>query len=226
MSDFFREVDEEMRNERMRNLWRRFGVYIIGVIVLIVVGTAAYRGYLAWQESQAAASGDRFLEAIRLTNDGDAAGAQRIMDELAADGTGKYPMLAQFRSAALLVKEAKNAEAVAAYDALSKDGAVPTDLQDFATLQAGLAAVDVESFDAVKSRLGGLVLEENPWRNLAREALALSAWRAKQVDEAARLVAEVLAEQNTPQGLRPRIQILRDLIISSGGTLPDVSDSG
>ena len=64
MSDIFREVDEDIRNERFKRLWDRFGPYVIGVAVLIVVVTAGYRGWQYWQNSQAAATGDRFVAAI------------------------------------------------------------------------------------------------------------------------------------------------------------------
>ena len=42
MSDIFREVDEEIRHERYKRLWDRFGPYLIAVALLIVVGTAAF----------------------------------------------------------------------------------------------------------------------------------------------------------------------------------------
>ena len=39
MSDdgFFREVEEELRSERLKNFWERFGVLIVAGAVLIVV---------------------------------------------------------------------------------------------------------------------------------------------------------------------------------------------
>ena len=39
MSDdgFFREVDEELRNDRVRSFWNRFGRYIIAAAVALVL---------------------------------------------------------------------------------------------------------------------------------------------------------------------------------------------
>ncbi len=45
MSDIFREVDEDLRREQFKRLWDRFGTYVIGLAVLIVVVTAGYRGW-------------------------------------------------------------------------------------------------------------------------------------------------------------------------------------
>mgnify|MGYP006945477697 CR=1 FL=1 len=49
MSDIFREVDEDLRHERYKRLWDRFGVYVIGLAVVIVLGVS---GYKAWATAQ------------------------------------------------------------------------------------------------------------------------------------------------------------------------------
>jgi hypothetical protein len=71
MSDIFKEVDEDLRREQVRKLWDRYGPYVIGLAILIVVATAGYRGWEYWQERQAQATGDRFLAALALANKGE-----------------------------------------------------------------------------------------------------------------------------------------------------------
>ena len=46
MSDtqFIREIDEELRRERLMKLWERYGAYAVGAAVLIVAATAGWRG--------------------------------------------------------------------------------------------------------------------------------------------------------------------------------------
>ncbi len=58
MSDIFREVDEDIRHEKYRRLWDRFGSWVIAVAVLIVVGTGGYRGWLYWQDTQSQSAGE------------------------------------------------------------------------------------------------------------------------------------------------------------------------
>ena len=40
MSDIFREIDEELRRDNFAKLWERYGQYLIGLAVLIVLITA------------------------------------------------------------------------------------------------------------------------------------------------------------------------------------------
>ena len=43
MSDIIREVDEELRRERMMKLWERYGIYVVAVAVLVVVAVGGWR---------------------------------------------------------------------------------------------------------------------------------------------------------------------------------------
>ena len=100
MSDIFREVDDDLRREQLKRMWDRYGTYVIGLAVLIVLVTAGWRFYEYWQEQRAEASGDRFVAALRLAEDGKHTEAVTALDELVKDGSGGYPLLATFRSAA------------------------------------------------------------------------------------------------------------------------------
>lgn len=226
MTDFFREVDEELRNDRMRAIWRNYGKYIVAGLVLAVAATAVYRFYLYWSDRQSAASGDRYLEALELTKNGERDKAQAILAELEKDGYGDYPLLARFRAAGAILAAGQKTDALKAYDALAGDKSISADLRDYARLQAAMIAVDLEGYDAVKTRTAALVETGNPWRLLAREALALSAWKAGDIAEAAKWVQELKAAPETPQGLRQRVLLLEDLIVAAGGSLPATGGAG
>src|SRR3954463_12853583 len=113
-----REVDEELRRDRVRKLWRQTAPFVIGGAVLIVLVVAGYEGWTWWQKSQSAKSSDQFYAAATVADGTDLAAAKTALDAVIAQGSGGYPMLAQFREAALLSQQGKTAEAVAAYDSL------------------------------------------------------------------------------------------------------------
>ena len=49
-----REVDEDMRQERMRAMWRRYRVPLLSIVVLLVVVTA---GMSLWRDHKSAQAG-------------------------------------------------------------------------------------------------------------------------------------------------------------------------
>src|SRR5690606_7986065 len=55
MSDdsFFREVDQELRQDRAKALWDRYGTAIIAAAIAVVVATSAVVGWDYWSQSRA-----------------------------------------------------------------------------------------------------------------------------------------------------------------------------
>ena len=43
MSDILRQVDEELRQDRLINFWRRYRVYLIGGLILLIVSVLGYQ---------------------------------------------------------------------------------------------------------------------------------------------------------------------------------------
>ncbi len=43
MSDILRQVDEDLRKEKLTSLWNRFKIYIISVTFLIIISVSAYQ---------------------------------------------------------------------------------------------------------------------------------------------------------------------------------------
>lgn len=216
MSDIFREVDEEIRHERYKRLWNRFGTYLIAIAVLIVAGTAAWRGWLYWQETAGREAGDIYVSAARLAEQGNFAEAEARLAELAG-GPGGYPQLAALRAAALKAQAGDAAGAMAAFDQIADDGRSERLLRDIARLRAGYLALDLEDHAGATSRLEALAGDDNGWRFLAREALALSAWKQGDTAAARRWIGGIIDQEGVPGDVASRASTLRDLIDAAEG---------
>src|SRR5690606_14452841 len=161
-SDIFREVDEDLRHEQYKRLWDRFGPYVIGLAILIVVAVGGYKTWEWWENSRAAATGDRFLAALTLSEEGKHDEAVAALDAIAADGSGGYPVLAIFRSAGEKAAAGDRDGAVAAYDSISSRSGLPPLVADLARVRAALILVDSQSPQELTSRIGDLAKTGNP----------------------------------------------------------------
>jgi hypothetical protein len=211
VADIFHEVDEEVRRERLKQLWDRYGIVLIALAVLLVAGIGAWRGYEWWMAKQAAAAGAQFEHAVTLSEQGKQKEAQAAFDKLAADAPGGYRTLANFRAAAGLVKD-KPAEAAKAYDKLATDPAVGPTLQDLATVRAALLQVDTVPFDQLKRKLEPVAATGHPFRATARELLALSAWGHHDYAQARHYIDSLMADPETSPAMRSRVELLAALI--------------
>jgi hypothetical protein len=122
---FFREVNEELRSDKAKAIWSRYGSLLIGAVVALVVGTAVFAFYEYWTEKQASQSGDQFLAALNLVRDGKNDEALKTLDQLEKDGYGAYPVLARMRAAGVIAQKGDLAGAVAAFDKVSADTCAP-----------------------------------------------------------------------------------------------------
>ena len=84
MSDIFQEVDEDLRRERLKKAWDRYGIYVIAAALLIIVITAGYRGYEAWTTSRERAAGDLFVAALEEAGDARTTSAAETLAAFAA----------------------------------------------------------------------------------------------------------------------------------------------
>ncbi|MEX0853481.1 MAG: tetratricopeptide repeat protein [Bauldia sp.] len=220
MSDVFREVDEDIRREQLRKLWRRFAPFVIAAAILIVAGTAGYRGWEYWQKSRAEANGDRFIAALELAIADKHDESIAALESIATDGSGGYPVLAGFRIAAEKAAAGDNAGAVAAFDAIAARGDTPAEIKNLARLRAALLIVDRADFADLKNRIGDLATVGNPWRHTARELLGLGAWRSGDYAAAKSYFEEINADQETPAALRQRSQLMLALIAAEAPESP------
>jgi len=221
----FREVDEELRSERMRSMWRRFGPFVIGAAVLIVILVAVNEGWRWYQDSVAATSSEQFYQAYDLTQSGDIAGAQEALEQVIADGSGAYPTLARFSQAALMAQEGQTEEALAAYDRLATEQSNPH-LRDLALLFAAGLLVDRGDVEGVRSRVGGLISEDNVLRNPARELLGLAQYAAGDAAAARATFAEVLNDPEVSLELRQRVSLFDAQLQAEGAPAPATEDGG
>ena len=218
MSDdsFIREVNDEIRREQAQALWDRFGPAILGLAILVVLGTAAFVGYRYWDESRANRSGDAFSQALKLANDGKSDDALTALQQLEKDGYGAYPLLARMRAATVKADKGDFAAAVADFDGVAADTAIPQGIRDMARLRAALLLVDHGSFADVSSRVEALTADNNTLRHTAREALGLAAWKEGKTQDALKLFDQIAADDGAPRNARQRATLMSELIRGSG----------
>lgn len=218
MSDIFREVDEDIRREQYKKLWDRFGIYVIGLAVIIVVATAGYRGWVYWQERQAQATGERFAAALALADAGRHGEAESALAAIVADGSGGYPTLARFRIASERAAAGDKAGAVAEFDQVAGDTGTPPLIKDMARLRAALILTETASLADLEGRIGDLAATGNPWRNSAREFLGLTAWRNGDYAAAQKYYQQIAEDEQKPQSLTTRAEMMLSLLRARLGT--------
>lgn len=214
---FIREVEEELRTERLQNFWDKYGNYLIAGAVAIVVATGGYRFYEYYSANQSAAAGDSFMEAVRLSDAGKQDEALAAFAKLEGEGGETYRVMALMRGAAELAAKGEKAEAIAKFDAVAADNSANENMRSISRIRAAMLLVDTGTVADVEQRVGELALPGAPYRSSAREALGLAHYQAGDLEKAFKQFEMISKDTDTPTALSQRTSIMLDLIASQGG---------
>jgi hypothetical protein len=205
---FIQEVTEEVRQDRMFALWKKWGPYGIAAIVLIV-GGAAFWSYQQDQARQAAElRGGTFLAADPAVPADQIALADKI--------DGPAALIAALAAAGAEAEEGRFDEARTRYLAVAGEAGLPRDYADLARLQAVRAGAATAGADlaALSAELEPLIAEDAPYRLLGLELRAVLAMQAGKIDDAQKDLRTLLDDPAITDGLQLRA---REMLTTTGG---------
>ena len=204
MADIFREIEEDLRRERAENLWKKYGSYVVGVALGVILTVAAYAGWQAYSERQRLADGERFAAALQQVRPGTEAAAADALSMVAQESGAGYAVLARLREAALRAEAGEAAGAIALYDALAADDGVDPLFRELALLLSVMHQMDGGDAATLIERLTPLTAAGNPWRHSALEIDGILAFRSGDRGRAREVFTRLSDDATTPQGLRAR----------------------
>ena len=207
-----RQIDEEMRRERLAQLWDKYGVLAIGVVAAILIGFGGWRIYLGEAQRAAQRAGAQYAEASRLLADKKAADAVTAFNSIATSGPAGYAQLAKLRLAANAREGGRVDEAIAHYRSLADQTSADPLFRAFAKLQIAALKVDTASFTDIKNQLNGLLAADSPWRHDAQEILGLAAYRGGDMKAAREAFQALMVAKDVPQEVVQRAQLAMALI--------------
>lgn len=204
MADIFREVDEELRQDQLKQIWKRYGRLIVAAMVAVVLAVGGFQAWKAWDLSQRTALSDRFADALGQADSGDTAAAEEALAAIAAETSGGYGTLAAFAQARLRAETGDTAGAAALWERVANEEAEGSPLQRIAVLLAIMHQVDDGDAAALETRLAPLTKAGEAFRPTALELTAILALRQGDRARARETYALIVDDLAAPAGLRAR----------------------
>jgi len=214
MADFFREVDEEVRRDRIIRLWTKYRFFLITAAVLLVAGTGAWRLFAQYREGTAEAAGTKFEAAMQLSRDGKSEEAAAAFEAAAKTAPRGYAILARLRAADEAAAGDPQA-AIKAYEALAASPGIDPLYQDIAKLRAAMLRVDTDDPLDFERKFAPLASDTFAYRYQIRELLGLAALKRGAFDAAANWFDGIVSDTRSPPGLNMRARALLEMAKSS-----------
>ena len=211
MSDIFREVEEDVRRERLQKLWKAYGNYAIAALVLLFAGIG---GWQFWQRHELAERqkvSDAFIAAQRVSNPQTAASA---FSDLARTAPKGYATVARLAQAGAMLASGQRDGAIALYKQIAKDDSGM--IGSVARLRAAWALSETASRTELAELLKPIDQPGSPWRQNAREVLAYADYRAMDTKSALTKYSELALDPESPDGLRGRAKAMVTFLKNGG----------
>lgn len=218
MTDIFTEVAEDLRRERAKRLWDRYGWIATAALLLVVAGTAGFQGWKWYQQRQALAASDRYTAVVQTEPAGDSARSVPALEALRREGPAGYALLARFQEAAARARSGDRDGAIALWQGIAADSSISPVFRDLASVTAILHEIDSGEPSAIAPRLAALDRPDGTFRFSARELQAALALRQGQTQQAMTILRRIAEAEDAPMALRERAaETLGALTTSAAG---------
>lgn len=208
-NSLFREVEDDLRHDKLVGVWKRYGAAAIAGAVLIVAVVAGYQVYKSMRESERVGQAAVMDKAEAALRDRDAETAAKLLGELEKTGNDGYRTLARLRHASLLIAQDKVPEARELLAQVASDAEALPAYRDLAVVQDALAGLDADDPKAIEEKLAPLAVAGHPWRHTALEISALAMARQGDPARAVKALDGILDDPDTTPERRAMVQSLR-----------------
>jgi hypothetical protein len=222
VSDIFREVEEDVRRERLEKLWKQYGDYVIAAVAVLVIGVAGFKFWQHYQFVQTQKAAAAYLQTMEASGNGKPLDAARNYAEIAKSAPGGYALAAQLSQANMLLEAGKRDEAVALYRKIAaKDS---KEIGETARVRAAWALADSAPKNELQDLLAPVNDDKSGWRFMAREILAYADFRDGRLNAAQTAFKKLSEERDAPGTTRQRALAMATLIrtgVGDYGKLPE-----
>ena len=96
MADIFDEVSEDLRQEKITQVWKKYSKFIIGFVVFVIISILGYQGYFSWKKNQLIAQSEFFFKALDNLENNNTKNSMEYFIKNSSGNADGYEMLSTF----------------------------------------------------------------------------------------------------------------------------------
>ena len=201
MSDILRQVDEDLRKDRLLRIWKLYGVYIVGFVLIALISLASYEYYLFNTKSKNEMIVQEYISAINST-DKNAAISQLI--ELDESSNAYIKGLAKLKRAELYFAEEKRDVALELLESISRDESLNEIIRDLALYKYLMLQLDILDKDLYIQIIDSKHLEGSKFKYHFKELKALKLLINGNQNDSIEVFNSIIDNEDSPIDLKKR----------------------
>lgn len=206
--NIFQEIEADLQNQRYEELWKKYGMWIVGAAVVVVLATGGVSAWRSWQAEKNQHATEVLFHIMETT----AANAEpkpieqmtQLEDFALKNPNETQAIFAQLDAAAIASSAGNDVKATQLYAEVAQNRSIDIAFRQFADLMIVRAQLDSGDPAQLQKRLDPLVAENAPWRYQALEYSAFLALRMGNKEKAVRLFTELSQDAEVPSSQSAR----------------------
>lgn len=210
--EFLVEVENDIRKEKMLQLWKQYGKQVVAGVVGIIILISGYNFWSYYEQNKRTQMAEKLIAAQDFIGQGETEKAQTILSSMATGSPAVYQQLALFQKAGLLSQKPEEMREI--YQQLAANTKIDPLWRDLATLLKVMVSIDQPNakIDDLLMELSTLTTNQNPWRYLANEIKGVLLHRKGDNTQAAELFAKLVQDNQTPSGISMRARLMVQIV--------------
>ncbi len=207
MSDVFQEVEEDIREEKYKTIWKRYKYYFISTLLIIVIGVAANVFVKEKSLKEVNKRSEKFFDAISLVNE-DSEQAILLLNEFSKteEKSSEYNIILSLFVEAAMKREQKDfLGAIDIYKNLINKK-VDNFYIDYANLSLAEVLISMGKIDEAIILLENLILRSSPLFLIAKEYLGYIEISRGNLTKSKIIFNEIYEDASVSENMKNRIK--------------------
>ena len=207
MADIFDEVSEELKQDQLIQLWKKYSKFIITFFILLVLSFSTYKVYMIWNEKKLTESSEQFFSGLEKLDNKDFEKSTEIFLNSSLDQKDGYRVLSIFGLAHSNFENGKISEMVTNYQTIYEDKTIGNYYQDLARILSVMKD-SKSNFSELQGRLKPILNSPSKLQLLAAELQIVLFIRFNKLDKARNSIKILLSRADISQEQKNRLSLL------------------
>lgn len=203
----FREIDEELRQEKAASLAKQYGKYVIAAAIILVGGVGGYKAWQSHELDSRMSATDAYVGAVNADD-----GGLATLDAVAGSDVGEIGNIASMRRAGELAKDGDFEGAIAVYRGITGNTSVDADTRAVASMNLASLLLDQGDAASAKTTIEPLTVAGSGWQYAALEISALASLDSGDIVAARESLEKIVSSDTAPTDLKTRASTLLDTL--------------
>jgi len=203
MSDILRQIDEDLRKDKLLRIWKLYGIYIIGFILICLLSLGGYQYYQSSVHSKNEAIVEKYINAI---NSSDISVSINQLIELDESSNSYIKGLAKLKRAELYFTTEKKDQALELLESISIDESLDRIIRDTALYKYLMIKLDVMDKDSYLKIIDSEHLKESKFKYLFKELKGLKLLIEGDQINSQEIFESIISDKDSPIDIRTRAE--------------------